>query len=232
MDRRWQSSRGNVDVDFFKTWTPEMAYVLGYFSADGAMYVNSLGARYINFVSTDYDLLKKIKAILNARHEIKLKRAKNNRWRKCCWLQIGSKGLFNDLIELGLTPNKEFTLMLPAVPRPFCRHFVRGYFDGDGCVSHGHYARKNRDGKATFYLLTRFIGTSKPFLEVLWRRLSQEAGINGGSVVQRKHTTFLNALKIVESGDVAKPGLSRLPVTQEVAGSNPVVPATVIRFAT
>jgi len=28
----------NVDRDFFRTWTPDMAYVLGYIVADGLCY--------------------------------------------------------------------------------------------------------------------------------------------------------------------------------------------------
>ncbi|MFH0732998.1 MAG: hypothetical protein V2A72_08825 [Candidatus Omnitrophota bacterium] len=36
-DNRTQRSRGNVNVDFFKTWSSQMAYVLGYFCADGCI---------------------------------------------------------------------------------------------------------------------------------------------------------------------------------------------------
>lgn len=42
-----------VNKEFFKCWTSEMAYVLGYFSADGSMFINPRGSRYIEFTSTD-----------------------------------------------------------------------------------------------------------------------------------------------------------------------------------
>jgi hypothetical protein len=41
-----------------------MAYVLGYFAADGSMYVNSHGAKCIDFVSTDREILEHVKHLL------------------------------------------------------------------------------------------------------------------------------------------------------------------------
>ena len=46
-DNRIQRKIGNINVDFFKTWSSQMAYVLGYFCADGCMFVNSGGSKYI-----------------------------------------------------------------------------------------------------------------------------------------------------------------------------------------
>ena len=48
--------------DFFKKWTPEMAYVLGFFTADGNMIKNKRGSHFIEFYSTDRDIIEKIKA--------------------------------------------------------------------------------------------------------------------------------------------------------------------------
>jgi hypothetical protein len=43
--------------NFFKNWTPEMAYVLGFFTADGSMIRNKRGAHFIEFQITDKNLL-------------------------------------------------------------------------------------------------------------------------------------------------------------------------------
>jgi hypothetical protein len=40
--------------NFFKKWSPEMAYVLGFFTADGNMLKNKRGAHFIEFNTTDY----------------------------------------------------------------------------------------------------------------------------------------------------------------------------------
>jgi len=56
----------NKNEDFFKKWTPEMAYVLGFFAADGNMTKNKRGAHFIEFQSTDKEILDKIKRTLNS----------------------------------------------------------------------------------------------------------------------------------------------------------------------
>lgn len=53
-------------------------------------------------------------------------------------LQVYNKKICQDLINLGCHPAKSLTLEFPEediVPSEFRSHFVRGYFDGDGCVS-------------------------------------------------------------------------------------------------
>jgi len=76
-DRRLQRTKGGLNVDFFKKWSVEMAYVLGYFAADGCMYKNSGGSKFINFVSTDYEILTKVKKLLSSQHKILPKRQSN-----------------------------------------------------------------------------------------------------------------------------------------------------------
>nr|DAT69670.1 MAG TPA: endonuclease [Caudoviricetes sp.]DAT69676.1 MAG TPA: endonuclease [Caudoviricetes sp.] len=50
-------------------------------------------------------------------------------------VQVGSKKMCADLIKHGCTPRKTYTLEFPQdIPKDLLRHFVRGYFDGDGSV--------------------------------------------------------------------------------------------------
>lgn len=179
-DRRIQRTKDGLNVDFFKTWSAEMVYVLGYFCADGCMYENSGGSKYFNFVSTDYELLKKIKKILHSKHRIVLKRKANDRWKDAYCLQIGSKEMYNDLMKLGLTPNKQFSMSLPKVPRQYLRDFIRGNFDGDGCVIAGYYPRRDREGKNAFVFRVVFSSGSKKFLKMLSKKLSSCIGISPG----------------------------------------------------
>ena len=54
--------------------------------------------------------------------------------------------MWNVLNNYGCTPNKSLTLKFPDesifTDKSLIRHFIRGYFDGDGCIS---YANKNHD---------------------------------------------------------------------------------------
>jgi hypothetical protein len=47
---------------------------------------------------------------------------------------MSSKKMVNDLANLGVTPNKTFTLQYPTINETLEKHFLRGYFDGDGCI--------------------------------------------------------------------------------------------------
>ncbi len=42
--------------------------------------------------------------------------------------------LVKDLIELGCVNNKTFKIRIPSLGDGLMRHFIRGYFDGDGCI--------------------------------------------------------------------------------------------------
>jgi intein-encoded DNA endonuclease-like protein len=148
--------------NFFRKWSPEMAYILGFFAADGNMLKNKRGAHFIEFQITDRDLLIKIR---NSNHKITA-RKRNNKWRTSYRLQIGSKQIFKDLLKLGLTPKKSKTINLPNIPEKYFYHFVRGYFDGDGNVIFGFFKKSDRKTKSPA-LLTRFTAGSKSILEKL-----------------------------------------------------------------
>lgn len=55
-------------------------------------------------------------------------------------VDFASKKLVTPLINAGITSNKTYTLtsdILKIVPTELVRHFLRGYFDGDGNVIYG-----------------------------------------------------------------------------------------------
>ena len=52
-------------------------------------------------------------------------------------LKISNKHIGNSLINKGCIPKKSLILEFPnlsQVPKFLIRHFIRGYFDGDGCI--------------------------------------------------------------------------------------------------
>lgn len=163
--------------NFFKKWSPEMAYLLGFFTADGNMLKNKRGAHFIEFQITDKDLLEKIREILNSNHKITTRKRKENH-KTSYRLQIGSKTIFNDLVKLGLTPNKSKTVKLPPVPEKYFCHFVRGYFDGDGNVTCGFFKKSDRKNKS-FVLMTRFTSGSESILKSLKEKLAKLIKLNG-----------------------------------------------------
>lgn len=156
--------------NFFKRWTPDMAYVLGFFTADGNMIKNKRGAHFIEFQITDKDLLMDIRRLFGSNHKVTTRKRNNNR-EISYRLQIGSKEIFNDLLKLGLAPNKSKTINLPKIPDKYFSHFVRGYFDGDGNVTFGYFRKSNRKNKSPV-LLSRFTSGSKAILGNLKSKLT------------------------------------------------------------
>ena len=99
-------------------------------------------------------------------------------------MQVGSKDLFEYLASLGFTVNKSKNLAMPEMPEPIYHHFVRGYFEGDGCVWYGTRKRKDR-GSDPRLLQAHFICGDSSFLKKLSAKLSLLAGLQGGSLVSK-----------------------------------------------
>lgn len=168
-----------LNHNFFATWSSDMAYVLGFFAADGSMLRNKRGAHFIEFNITDKIVIEIIRRVIGSNHKITT-RNKNPRHKPQYRLQLGSKKIFLDLERLGFTQAKSKKLRMPLIPRPFEADFIRGYFDGDGCI---YFKRlKFADRKRPRWILqTVFTCGSKKFLFELQQML-KKYGVMGGSI--------------------------------------------------
>lgn len=173
-----------VHHDFFHTWTAAMAYTLGFFVADGTMTYHKRGGEYIAFHNTDKKLLVDIRRMLGSNHTIAA-RVRDVRWKVGFRIQIGSMRMCADLRMLGLYPNKSNTVRLPRIPDAFVGEFVRGYFDGDGCVYFNTLPVKDRKNQKHI-LQTKFTSGSKNLLKDLLVVLRAH-GVCGGYIVNKKH---------------------------------------------
>src|SRR5581483_11404816 len=95
----------SLNGNFFKTYSSSMAYVLGFFAANGNMIKNRRGGRFIAFYTKDRDLIVRVRRSLGSDHAI----GEKGPLQSCYQLQIGSKEMFNDLISLGMCPKKSST---------------------------------------------------------------------------------------------------------------------------
>lgn len=111
--------------------TEEKAYILGFLYADG---YNSDKQVIIEQLEQDVDILEKINRALNADNQIIRNVQKVNNKIKCR-LCYSSVEMCTDLANLGCFRNKSLTCTFPTfLDKSLIRHFIRGYFDGDGCV--------------------------------------------------------------------------------------------------
>lgn len=83
---------------------------------------------------------------------------------------------------------------MPRVPTVYIRDFLRGYFDGDGCISHGCYKRKNRKSKVLI-LMVRFASASREFLNGLKQQLTQKTNLKYGFITEGSGCYYLTYSK-------------------------------------
>jgi hypothetical protein len=150
-----------VNQDFFVEWSEAMAYVFGFWFADGWMSQPDRDAQ-VGFVSKDNEHLDLIRELMESQHQIYSRRD------GCFALTIGGKRLWRGLLYRGGMPAKSLIAPMPEVPYVFLRPFVRGYVDGDGYVIWETSPRRRP--------VIGILGGT-PFLGELARFLNQEAGV-------------------------------------------------------
>jgi hypothetical protein len=128
--------------DYFHTIdTPMKAYFLGFLAADGCMTnpQKSNVSRYVrlSIQERDREIVEKLARELET--DAPLRRTHSSYKGGSFWfvdLQMNSVQMYEDLEMHGLHPGKSWTLKPPyGVPDELLHDFVRGFFDGDGCVA-------------------------------------------------------------------------------------------------
>jgi hypothetical protein len=119
--------------NYFNQYTIERCYWAGFIAADGNIHKNK-DKVIVQLSSSDLDHLEKLKNVVNYTGPI---RNYQNNFSGMSVLQISSKQMVNDLFRLfNITPKKSKTLIPPTLLlEDHIRAFIRGYFDGDGCLS-------------------------------------------------------------------------------------------------
>lgn len=126
--------------NFFKNiCTESQSYWLGFIFADGWITKYAVG---IELNKNDDNHLKKFNKDILGNLSISYRTRKptvidgrQTGFRNTCCLQINSKEMVDDLISHGCVQNKSLIVKEPImVPEEYLRHFVRGYFDGNGCI--------------------------------------------------------------------------------------------------
>ena len=138
-----QPRKNNVNEDYFKIWSHEMAWVLGLFITDG--HVNK-DIHSISFSQKDERILKLIANFMAADYVL----APTGPTRSTPTLLINSKVIKKDLGDLGIGASKSLTVPFPTVPEPYLPSFVRGVIDGDGWVQKTGYVMNVTSGSQTF----------------------------------------------------------------------------------
>ena len=138
-----------IDLEFFeKIDSKEKAYVLGLIYSDGSLDRDGYG---FSFVSKDYELISLFKKTIKSEHKICEIKSHDSRTDKIYTrfsIHICSKKITKDLLNLGLSNSKSFSCNYPEIPKKLIWHFIRGLFDGDGCITN-----TGKVGKLSFSII-------------------------------------------------------------------------------
>jgi hypothetical protein len=130
----------NINHNYFKTWSPNMAYILGFTLADG--YVDKNHNCFGFCLSyKDIEILEFISKEFNFIGNIKIKDynyKKEYRKNDHCFLRIFSRTIKEDLVELGIVSLKTGKEIVPEIPECLFYDFLCGVLDGDGTICTNH----------------------------------------------------------------------------------------------
>lgn len=147
--KKWNvdHQRLKFNHDFFEQIdSEEKAYWLGFIMADGHLCLTQSPRVVIHLAAKDESHLWKWHQSIESTKKLS----------RCCDETItsthNSKKMCDDLVRLGCMANKSLKLEFPLLPKLLIRHFVRGYFDGDGCIEW-------RTHQKTAQLRVSFVGT-------------------------------------------------------------------------
>lgn len=156
--------------------TEEKAYWLGFLMADGYNH-ESKTCVAIKIQAEDIETLEQLKSFLNYDgpiHFYTRETKVSHLTREYCELYICSPIFSKILAEKGCVQGKTYALQFPEyLPKSLINHFIRGYFDGDGCLS--ITKRKDRASSSLIYQFN-MVGT-KDFVEKVKSILVEELSL-------------------------------------------------------
>lgn len=156
-------------------------YLLGLIASDEVIekYHTKIGLKDLELIEKIRDLIVPEKPIYHNKRD--------NTW----YLKISNKRYVDFIRNAGLTERKSFTLKMndEILKSNNFRHFIRGYFDGDGTVD----ISRNTNGKSnkSYYKTSmRICSASIDILLQIQNFLVEEYGLNKNKIVREKNNTF------------------------------------------
>lgn len=157
------------------------AYILGFIYADGCLYYSKHTKRFrITISSKDEELMKRIHSLMTPKK--KLYKDGNN------FQVVTSNEIdINFIKRLGVSERKTYNLSFPKINKKYYSHFIRGFFDGDGCVYNSKTYDKNKEYNYKYISIGCI---NKEFLENIQDILKSENIYSIINVDKRKTTPF------------------------------------------
>ncbi len=181
----------SLNVDYFENIdSKEKAYILGFIAADGCnskqrnsltIGINNRDAEVLNFIKRELEADNPLKSMVTP---------------DMVKLDIHSTKICKDLEKIGIVQNKSKIIEFPIIEDDYLSHFIRGYFDGDGCVT----IRKRQNKDRIAFIIS---SGSLLFIEKMELLLREKCSLSHKKIYSYKTSTCYN-LEYGAVGEVKK----------------------------
>lgn len=131
-------------IDFEHIDSEVKSYLLGFIYADGCIHITKDGTKKftLQLSKKDKDFLYKISLYFDKTPRyVKCLHKKQNKIYESYRIQTSDRKLCDQLINHGIIPNKtkmdKSSLVFDKIRKDLKKHFIRGFFEGDGCFFRG-----------------------------------------------------------------------------------------------
>ena len=172
----------NIKIDIFNPVnTPEAAYILGFYIADGCLNGNKF---VITLNEKDKEILEKIRDYMSPITKLIYKKETINKQgivsHPMYSFAFACKEIVNCLEDLGLGKNKTYLSksIKNVVPKELMWDFIRGYWDGDGCISSSNVTKNVKETSYNYINIGFTIISKDPDILNEMNEFFIEEGIN------------------------------------------------------
>lgn len=178
-------------IDYKLQMTPDTAYYLGWIASDGNLRSSKKSYDIRLAINTsDAAILEQLKdtmkiGSINRAISYVTKKDGSKRTVDTSTYGISNKSLYKQIISLGITERKSKTIKWIKLEDHLYKGFIRGVFDGDGCISwfRGVINNKgNGDKRICGAWHSVFSSASKDFLIGIHSYLKDNGIVVGGSI--------------------------------------------------
>lgn len=120
-----------VNHDFFSNYNSNNVYWAGFILADGYVRDNNRNTLIIKLQKNDINHLYKFKKDIGYMGNVKVSET-------YCYISISSDKIIKDLSKNFEINNKKSLIcyISEKIPKDLLKDYIRGYFDGDGCITY------------------------------------------------------------------------------------------------
>ena len=172
----------NIKIDIFNPVnTPEAAYILGFYIADGCLNGNKF---VITLNEKDKEILEKIRDYMSPITKLIYKKETINKQgivsHPMYSFAFACKEIVSCLEDLGLGKNKTYLSksIKNVVPKELMWDFIRGYWDGDGCISSSNVTKNVKETSYNYINIGFTIISKDPDILNEMNEFFIEEGIN------------------------------------------------------